>query len=158
MKTLSLLIIMCLFVTGLGLAWLLVNYYDITPATKENEYGIHVLVVRVPPFMGGCEKTPCHQPEYMLKLNSKSHAFLTGYDICKGIFCVRQEGLSVSLDTAYPMDPFVYVPINTAPWKINDTVNIRLNISPPYNMAGTYIPFPYRTNFIDLGNSEVIFD
>jgi hypothetical protein len=138
----------------LGITLFFLYYYDLMPSTKENEFGIHALIVSAPPFMGGCEKTPCQQSDYDLKINSKKHVFLTGYNICKEIFCIRQDGLSVPLDEAYVMTPI----INHIHWKVGDTVNIRVKVSPSYNMAGGYIPNSLNTSFVDLGNSIVIVD
>lgn len=141
----------------IGIAVFSVNYYDLGSYTKEDEFGIKALVVHTPPPMI-CPQTPCHFSGYMLKVNSRSHAFLTGYDICKGVFCTRQDGLSVSLDTAYPTDPFVYIIIaNNVPWKVGDTVNIRVKVT-PFNMAGNYIQNPAQTRLVNLGDSQVITD
>ena len=129
-------------------------YYDFMTSTKENEFGIHVLVVRAPPFMGGCDSPPCHYSGYVLKINSKKHVFLTGYNICKEVFCVREDGLSVSLNDEYVMTPI----INDVPWKIGDNVNIQVKVSTPYNMAGSFISNPLNVSFIDLGDSKVIVD
>ncbi|MGH2613557.1 MAG: hypothetical protein ACRDFB_10995 [Rhabdochlamydiaceae bacterium] len=138
----------------IGATLFFLYYYDFVPSTKENAFGIHALVVHTPPFMGGCDNPPCQQPDYVLKLNSKKHVFLTGYNICKGIFCVRQDGLSVPLGEAYVMTPI----IRYIPWKVGDTVNIRVKVSHSYNMAGSYIPNPLNMSFVDLGNSTVIVD
>ncbi|MGI0046515.1 MAG: hypothetical protein ACREBB_04925 [Nitrosotalea sp.] len=141
-----------------GISTFLAYCYDFEQSTKENEFGIKAMVVHTPPPMA-CPQTPCHFSGYMLKINSKIHAFLTGYDICKGIFCVRQDNLAVFLHVTYPTSPFVYVIISgDVPWKVGDTVNIRVKASPPFNMAGNYISNPLEAKFIDLGNSQVIVD
>lgn len=138
----------------IGVMLFFLHYYDFITSTKENEFGIHALVVRVPPFMGGCDNPPCHYSGYVLKVSSKKHAFLTGYNICKEIFCVSEDGLSVSLDETYVMTPI----ISDVPWKVGDTVNIRVKVTPLYNMAGSFIPNPQNVIFVDLGNSKVIVD
>jgi hypothetical protein len=138
----------------MGIILLFIHYYDFMPSIKENEFMIHALVVQVPPFMGGCDNPPSHHSGYVLKINSKKHAFLTGYDICKEIFCSSENKLPVSLDEAYVMMPIVH----DIHLKVGDMVNIRVKISSPYNMTGSLIPDPLNMNFVDLGNSKVIVD
>lgn len=154
MKKSKIIYIVTISSSTIGAMLFFLYYYDFTPSTKENEFGIHALVVRAPPFMGGCDNPLCHYSGYVLKISSEKHVFLTGYNICKEIFCVREDGLSVSLDETYVVTSI----ISDVPWKVGDTVSIRAKVSHPYNMAGSFIANLLNMSFVDLGNSKVMVD
>lgn len=133
------------------------TYYDFTPSTKENKFGINALVIHSPLYMG-CPTVNC-QPNYYLKINSKSTTLLLGYNICDGNSCVKQDGLAISLplvDVLHPDYRKLPLPDNL-PWKDGDSVNIQVKVSGSSMMDNTLYYASTTSNiWVDLGKSEIV--
>src|SRR5574337_1855388 len=103
MKTLYLSIIVIACIISVSMTWYFTSY-DPTPVTKENDFGINALVIHHPVGLG-CPTADCHFPDYYLKINSKSKTFITGYNVCDGNSCVKQEGLEIPLPLVDVLHP-----------------------------------------------------
>jgi len=132
--------------------------YDPTPVTKENNFGVSALVIHQPP--GGCPMEKCSPPDHFLKINSKLKTFLVGYYICDANYCVKKDGMSISLpvlDVLHPDYQKLPLPDNL-PWKDGDPVNIQVKV--PSSSIIDNVPYfdPSHTPniWVDLGKSEIV--
>lgn len=156
MKTLhySIIAIVCIIATST--VWYFTSY-DPTLVTTENDFGINALVIHRPAM--GCPVVEnCIHPDYYLKINSKSKTFITGYNLCDGNSCVKQDGLVISLplvDVLHPDYQELPLPDNL-PWKDGDFVDIK--VKAPSTLIVDRGPSSNRipTLWIDLGKSEIV--
>lgn len=158
MKTLHLSIIVIACIVSVFAVWYAL-IYDPTPVTKENTFGINALVIHKP-FMGCPVEEGCASHDYYLKLNSKSKTFLTGYRICDGNSCVKQDGLAISLPVADVLHPdYQEIPLpDNLPWKYGDAISIQLKIpnSFIFDNASTFDSTHIEQIWVDLGVSEIV--
>jgi hypothetical protein len=141
----------------LVLTILCVTNYDPTPITKDNIFGITALVIHRPVF--SCPFTDCHFPDYYLKINSKSKAFLLGYDICDGMFCAKRNDVVIPLPLMDVLHPdYLELPLpDNLFWRDGDTVNMRVKVSTSLaNDTLTFDSTLARKTWIDLGKSEIV--
>lgn len=154
MKTLHVSIIAIVCIAIASTVWYFTSY-DPTLVTKENDFGINALVIHRPAGLG-CPTADCHFPDYYLKINSKSKTFITGYNICDGNSCVKQEGLEIPLplvDVLHPDYKELPLPDNLT-WKDGDSVDIKVKAPSTLIMGITNSSIP--TIWIDLGISEIV--
>ncbi|SMH72661.1 hypothetical protein [Candidatus Nitrosotalea okcheonensis] len=158
MKTLQLAIIVIACIVSVSVIWYFTSY-DPTPVTKENNFGINALVIHSPPYMG-CPTVNCQQPNYYLKINSKSNTFLLGYTICDGNSCVKQDGLAISLSVLDVLHPdYRKLPLpDNLPWKDGDSVNIQVKVPSSFifDNASTFDSTHTPKIWVDLGKSEIV--
>lgn len=132
--------------------------YDPTSVTKENNFGIHALVIHSPPYMA-CPTEDCKQPDYYLKINSKSKTLLVGYYICDGNSCVKKDGIAIPLQVLDVLHPdYKKLPLpNDLSWKDGDSVNIRVKVSNS-SIVGDALYFDFHTPYIwvDLDKSDIV--
>lgn len=172
MKTLHLTIIgsVCIAIAiGIYTIWFFTNSYDFSTYRKDNPLGIEANVIcNYNPYLM-CLQLPCHASDiFQLNFTSKEGSELIAYNICDGILCTKKEGFEnhvinvhpkiVGINfggvTAYTADPII---LGDLPWKVGDTVNIRLKVIPvtiPDN--GSLIRYPEKIMFVDLGESKII--
>lgn len=141
-----------------SMVWYLTSY-DPTPVTTENNFGINALVIHSPPYMA-CPTEDCKQPDYYLKINSKSKTFLIGYNICDENSCVKQDGLAISLplvDVLHPDYQKLPLPDNLS-WKDGDSINIQVKVpnSFIFDNAITFDSTHTPKIWVDLGKSDIV--
>ncbi|MBI3640705.1 MAG: hypothetical protein HY223_10440 [Thaumarchaeota archaeon] len=134
-------------------------YYDPTPVTKENTFGINALVIHSLGVSGCPTEESCIYHDHYLKINSKLQTFLVGYNICDGNSCVKKDGLAVSLpvlDVLHPDYQKLQLPDNL-PWKDGDSVNIQVKVPSASIIDNTlYFDASHPNIWVDLGKSEIV--
>ncbi|MDE1763905.1 MAG: hypothetical protein KGH88_06640 [Thaumarchaeota archaeon] len=157
MKTLYVAIIAIPCIIAASVMWYLTSY-DPTPVTTENNFGVNVLVIHSPLYME-CPTEDCKQPDYYLKINSKSKVLLEGYDICDGNSCIKKDGIAIPLPVLDVLHPdYAKLPLpNDLPWKDGDSVDIQVKV-PNSSMIGNVLYFDLSTpsTWVDLGKSEIV--
>ena len=141
-----------------GFAAYFIIFYDLTPTTIVNDIGISARVVHGIDDRIMCPISPCDTSIYLLVVNSNLNSMVTGYNICKGISCIKDNNLSVFVGPENdPRNQQIYLQKDTT-WQVGDIVNIRLRVAGAAVADGKYYPDPHKTIYLDLGNSKVVED
>ena len=116
-------------------------------AINNDPFGIIALVIYHPPDV--C-LGPCPPNTFYLKINSKSPAYLRGYNICDDDSCTKRDDLSVLLPITDILKPnFKMIPLpEDLRWKYGDSVHIQLEVSPISDTKTILL--------IDHGNSTIV--
>ena len=159
MKTLHLIIIAASVSIGAGLIWYFASFYDFAPSTTDNPFGINATVSYVRNLKITCPYQPCGPTSaFGLSYTSEKPVQLISYNICGGIYCIKQENFA-SYGRGGTPDSLVWgggTTLGEIPWKVGDIVDIRLKIQPVIiKENGDIVPEPEKTMFIDLGKSKI---
>lgn len=119
----------------------------VTNVKNNDPFGIIALVIYHPPDV--C-LGPCPPNTFYLKINSKSPAYLRGYNICDDDSCTKRDDLSVLLPITDILKPnFKMIPLpEDLRWKYGDSVHIQLEVSPISDTKTILL--------IDHGNSTIV--
>jgi len=119
----------------------------VTNVKNNDPFGIIALVIYHPPDV--C-LGPCPPNTFYLKINSKSPAYLRGYNICDDDSCTKRDDLSVLLPINDILKPdFKMIPLpEDLRWKYGDAVHIQLEVSPISDTKTALL--------IDHGNSTIV--
>jgi|CXWL01.1.fsa_nt_gi hypothetical protein len=154
MKTRLLIIGIIAFVVGA--AGYLVIFYDLTPSTTVNDFGISARIVHGFDDRIMCRIEPCDTSIYLMHIHSEMPGFVTGYNICKGLACIRNDELQLFVGPENdPRNQIVYLSKNV-PWQVGDIVNIRLEVAGSVSVDGKNYPDTHKRLHLDLGNSIVV--
>ncbi|MGI0073402.1 MAG: hypothetical protein ACREA3_06295 [Nitrosotalea sp.] len=154
---------------GIYMIWFFTSSYDFSTYTKDNPLGFEANVIyNYNPYLM-CPQLPCHASNtFQLNFTSIEGSELIAYNICDGIFCTKKEGFDNHVIYVHPKIAginFGSVPAYNAgpvmlgdlPWKVGDTVNIRIKVMPVTILDnGSLIHYPEKTMFVDLGKSKII--
>lgn len=137
------------------------NSYDFSPSTKENPYGFEAVLAYQRNLTHSCMIPPCHPVDvFTFSFHSEKPAWLVGYNICGGISCIKANGgknyQSASPHLSENVEKWAFSTIGNLPWKVGDTVNIRVKVMPAIILEDGRVVEGNRTDFIDLGESKVI--
>ncbi|HJU13603.1 MAG TPA: hypothetical protein VJ792_04030 [Candidatus Nitrosotalea sp.] len=145
----------------LKLLWVLSNSYDFEPTTNENPFGMNATISYRGGTTGSCHSQNCMPGDNLvLTYRSGKPVEITSYNICGGLYCILQQGIS-SYGQEGTQDHPVWgdsIRIKDAPWKVGDTVDIRLKVVPVGLSKEGIVPESENTLFIDLGDSKIRMD
>lgn len=159
MKTLTLPIIIISTFVGSLTIWYFASFYDFAPSTTNNPFGINATVSYVHDLKISCPVPSCGPLNaFGLSYASQKPIQLVSYNICGGIYCIKQ-GNFVSYGRGGTPDNPVWggsMTLGNIPWKVGDTIYIRLKVQPVIiKENGDVIPEPEKIMFIDLGPSKI---
>jgi len=145
------------------MTWTFADSYDFAPSTKDNPLSVEARVVYGIDTAIMCPQEPCSPPSPIFQFRYYSHLpmQLLGYNICDGISCIKNEGFVTYTITkpglsGHP-EQWGGGTIGNVPWKIGDTVHIRVKVEPvTINDSGNIIPQSDKMMFVDLGESKII--
>ncbi len=150
----------------IGLALFLVNSYDFTPSTRDNPHGLDARVVKTiwNPTDDGMWPPELAETRVIFRLyhNSKDPLEYFGYNICSGVFCIKEEsgqyGSVRESNLGNNMQQWPDFNIASYPWwNAGDTVNIRIKVKPTTMLEnGTIVGSNDNMIFIDLGESQIL--
>ncbi len=162
MKTLhiSIIIISVSISIGSVLIWYFASSYDFASSTTDNPFGINATVSYVHNLkMISCPK-PCGPLNtFILSYTSQKPIQLISYNICGGIYCIKQGNFASYGRGGTPDSPMWGggTTLGGIPWKVGDVVDIKLKIQPVMiKENGDIIPEPEKMTFIDLGESKIM--
>ena len=159
MKTLYLIIIAASITIGSVSIWYFTSFYDFAPSTTDNPFGINATVSYVHNLKTSCISRPCGPVNvFDLSYTSQKSVQLISYNICGGIYCIKQGNFASYGRGGTPDSPVwgEDITLGNTPWKVGDTVDVRLKFQPVIiNENGEMYPEPDKTMFIDLGQSKI---
>ncbi|MHB8601893.1 MAG: hypothetical protein ACYC6W_11250 [Nitrosotalea sp.] len=161
MKTLhlSIIVIAVSISTGSVLIGYFASYYDFEPSTTDNPFGINATVSYVHNLKISCIRNPCGPLNaFSLSYTSQKPIQLISYNICGGIYCIKQGNFASYGRGGTPDSPIWGggSTLGEIPWKVGDIVDIKLKIQPVMiKENGDIIPEPDKMTFIDLGESKI---
>ncbi|MGI0061863.1 MAG: hypothetical protein ACREBA_05365 [Nitrosotalea sp.] len=177
MKTLQLSIITIIGIVSLVVlgAYVIVNpifprysnpQYGITSSTQENVLGLHARVVYGINTYLSCIRLPCDTSTFKLVVDSEQGSEIHGYSICNGMSCIEKydfESYPINVKVKNPQNATGPVSLNTRdiilynfPWKVGDTVNIKIKAIPvTLEENGSILRYPENMTTVDLGYSVV---
>ncbi len=159
MKTLHLIVIAASISIGSASIVYFASFYDFAPSTTDNPFGINATVSYVHNLKTSCIRQPCGPLNtFGLSYTSQKPVQLISYNICGGIYCIKQENFA-SYGRGGTPDSTVWggsTTLGEIPWKVGDTVNVRLKVQPiTIKENGDMVPEPENMVFIDLGQSKI---
>ncbi|MDC8452626.1 MAG: hypothetical protein LV477_06920 [Candidatus Nitrosotalea sp.] len=158
MKTLHLIVITTVSI-GFALVWHFANFYDFEPSTTDDPFGINATVSYVHNLKISCIRQPCGPLNaFGLSYTSQKPVQLISYNICGGIYCIKQGNFASYGRGGTPDSPVWGggTTLGEIPWKVGDIVDIRLKVQPvTIKENGDIVPEPEKTMFIDLGQSKI---
>jgi hypothetical protein len=158
MKTLYIIIIIASVSLGSSI-WYFASFYDFAPSTTDNPFGINATVSYVHDLKITCPLPSCGPLNaFILSYASQKPVQLISYNICGGIYCIKQENFASYERGGTSNSPMWggSTTLGNIPWKIGDTVDIRLKIQPVIiKENGDIVPEPEKMMFIDLGLSKI---
>jgi len=147
--------------TTIGLIWSFTNSYDFAPSTKENPFGVEARLVYEHNMRISCPIEPCGPLNaFVLKHNSREPVQFVAFNICGGIFCIKQEGFGghgpPAPELASQPEKWGGGTVGQIPWSIGDVVDIRVKVKPAHILEDGKVVFDEKIWFIDLGESKII--
>ena len=159
MKSLHLVVIAVSITIGSVLVWYFASFYDFAPSTTDNPFGINATVSYVHNLRISCIRQPCEPfNAFGLSYTSQKPVQLISYNICGGIYCIKQGNFASYGRGGTPDNPVWggSTTLGDIPWKVGDTVDVRLKFQPVIiKENGDMYPEPEMTMFIDLGQSKI---
>ncbi|MGH2613481.1 MAG: hypothetical protein ACRDFB_10605 [Rhabdochlamydiaceae bacterium] len=159
MKTLHLIVIAVSITIGSASVWYFASFYDFAPSTTDNPFGINATVSYVHNLKISCIRQPCGPfNAFGLSYTSQKPIQLISYNICGGIYCIKQGNFASYGRGGTPDSPVWggSTTLGDIPWKVGDIVDVRLKVQPvTIKENGDIVPEPEKTVFIDLGQSKV---
>lgn len=162
MKTLYYLPIIIIVISvsvGSVIIWSVASSYDFAPSTKDNPFRIKATVSYVHNLKISCIRQPCGPfNAFSLSYTSQEPVQLISYNICGGIYCIKQGNFASYGRGGTPDSPTWGggTTLGEIPWKVGDIVDIKLKIQPVrITENGDVIPEPEKMLFIDLGESKI---
>lgn len=159
MKTLRLIIIVISISIGSASILYFASFYDFAPSTTNNPFGINVTVSYMHNLKISCIRQPCEPVNaFGLSYTSQKPVQLISYNICGGIYCIKQGNFASYGRGGTPDSPVWggSTTLGEIPWKVGDTVNVRLKVQPvTIKENGDMVPEPEKMVFIDLGQSKI---
>lgn len=140
--------------------WYFTSFYDFAPSTTDNSFGIGATINYVHNLKISCPVPSCGPLDaFVLSYSSQKPVQLISYNICGGIYCIKQENFA-SYGRGGTLDSPVWggsTTLGTIPWQVGDTVDIRLKLQPVIiKENGDVTPEPEKRFFIDLGPSKIM--
>jgi hypothetical protein len=139
--------------------WSFANSYDFAPSTKDNPFRINATVSFVHNMKISCIRQPCEPfNAFGLSYTSQEPVQIISYNICGGIYCIKQGNFASYGRGGTPDNPTWEggTTLGKIPWKVGDIVDIKLKIQPVIiKENGDIIPEPEKMSFIDLGESKI---
>lgn len=159
MKTLLLITIAASISIGSALVWYFASFYDFAPSTTDNPFGINATVSYVHNLKISCPYQPCGPLNaFVLSYTSQKPVQLISYNICGGIYCIKQGNFASYGRGGTPDSPVWggSTTLGDIPWKVGDIVDVRLKVQPvTIKENGDMVPEPEKMVFIDLGQSKI---
>ena len=159
MKTLHLVVIAVSITIGSVLVWYFASFYDFAPSTTDNPFGINATVSYVHNLKISCIRQPCEPfNAFVLSYTSQKPVQLISYNICGGIYCIKQGNFASYGRGGTPDSPVWGggITFGNTPWKVGDIVDVRLKVKPvTIKENGDIIPDTENMMFIDLGQSKI---
>lgn len=138
--------------------WLLSDSYAFGSSTKANPFGLDATLSYQHDLRASCPMTNCGPLNaFVLSYSAEKLIQLVSYNICGGLYCVLQECLA-SYGQGGTVGHPVWggnITVSDAPWKVGDTVDIRLRVQPVGITNKGIIPESENMLFIDLGESKI---
>lgn len=159
MKTLHLVVIAVSITIGSALAGYFASFYDFAPSTTDNPFGINATVSYVHNLKISCIRQPCGPfNAFGLSYTSQKPVQLISYNICGGIYCIKQGNFASYGRGGTPDSPVWggSTTLGDIPWKVGDIVDVRLKVQPvTIKENGDIVPDTKKMVFIDLGQSKI---
>jgi hypothetical protein len=148
---------------GIGFILYDAIYYDFTPSTKENPYGVAARVLIQPTYHSSLsqQKNPIEpQDTLWFRYTSQEPIRIMGYNICNGILCINNKSEGYSQHNPKNFDKpqkWAGGTLGDLPWNVGDTVHIRVKIQPVMiSEDGAISTLDDHVLFVDLGKSKIL--
>ena len=138
--------------------WFLSDSYDMGPSTKINPFDLGATFYYDRDLHASCITSDCTSADhYVLTYRAEKPIQVVSYNVCGGLYCIRQNDLASYGKEGTTSHPVWgdNITVASAPWKINDTVDIRLKVQPVGITSRGIFPEPENMMFIDLGESKI---